>query len=171
MEQFLFYFLSSAMLLCGVLVITSKNPVNSAIFLILVFFFMAGLFVLLHAFFLAAVQVLVYAGAVMVLFLFVIMLLNIKSELSHHLHWFGVLGSLLVIPILIWEFTKILREDNGNPLVSDTDVVGSTEAVGRLLFSNYLLPFEIASILLLMAMIGVIVLSKKDAKVQGAEKA
>jgi len=164
MQEFLFYFFSIAMLFCGVLVITSKNPVNSAIFLILVLFFMAGLFVLLHAFFLAAVQVLVYAGAVMVLFLFVIMLLNIKGEEAHRLHWFGVASALIIIPLLMWELTEILKRDDQNILATNENIIGTTKDIGRLLFSRYLLPFEIASLLLLMAMVGVIILSKKEAK-------
>jgi NADH-quinone oxidoreductase subunit J len=164
MQDILFYIMSTAMLFFGLLVIMSRNPVNSAIFLILVFFFMAGLFVLLNAFFLAAVQVLVYAGAVMVLFLFVIMLLNIKSEVSHRMNWFGIFGSLTVAPSLLWILLEALKHEHGNTLDSNSNIIGTTQAVGKLLFSNYLLPFEVASFLLLMAMIGVIILSKKESK-------
>src|SRR6186713_2386019 len=109
----LFYAFAALTLIFGALVVAnpfSRNPVTSAMFLVLTIISMAGLFVLLHAFFLAAVQVLVYAGAVMVLFLFVIMLLNIKSEVSHRMHWFGVAAALLIVPMLMWEFTQILKQ-------------------------------------------------------------
>ena len=99
----LFWFFSIAMLLCGVGVIASRNPVNSAMFLVVLFFFMAGLFVLLEAFFLAAIQVLVYAGAVMVLFLFVIMLLDIKAAERRRFRVLAVLGGCGVAGALVWE--------------------------------------------------------------------
>lgn len=162
MQEILFYIFSGALLFFGVMTIFSRNPVNSAIFLVLVFFFMAGLFVLLNAFFLAAVQVLVYAGAIMVLFLFVIMLLNVSEEEKRKLHWFGVFGGILVVISLCSELVIIFnRSKQGHPLPS-SDLVGTAEAIGKLLFSRYLLPFEVASLLLLVAMIGVIILSKKE---------
>ena len=162
MEHLLFYIFSGAMIFFSLLTITRRNPVDSAMCLILVFFFMAGLFVLLHAYFLAAVQVLVYAGAVMVLFLFVIMLLNLPAEEKRRLHWFGALAVLLAAPLLILEFVAVLRRSDLAQIRSPIQLEGLTESVGRLLFSQYLLPFEITSILLLVAMIGVVVLSKKE---------
>ena len=164
MESLLFYFFSIAMLFFGVLVITSHKPVNSAMFLIMVFFCMAGLFVLLEAYFLAAVQVLVYAGAIMVLFLFVIMLLNLAEEEKRKLRWFGMINGGIVALALVAEFLWISIH---SPLIQrgpPPNLAGTTAAVGRLLFSKYLVPFEIASVLLLAAMIGVIVLSKKESK-------
>jgi NADH-quinone oxidoreductase subunit J len=160
MEELLFYIFSGGMLFFGLMTITNRNPVNSAIFLVLVFFFMAGLFVLLNAFFLAAVQILVYAGAIMVLFLFVIMLLNITEEEKRKIHWFGAIGSLLILIFLTIEFVILFRKME--PLQNSSNLIGSTEAMGRLLFSKYMLPFEVASVLLLVAMIGVILLSKKE---------
>src|SRR5262249_36603826 len=106
---------------------------------------------------------LVYAGAVMVLFLFVIMLLNIKSEVSHRMHWFGVATSIFIIPVLMYQLTQILKASD-SPTIVDQNFAGTTKAIGKLLFSNYLIPFEVASVLLLMAMVGVIVLSKKETK-------
>ncbi|MBI4027623.1 MAG: NADH-quinone oxidoreductase subunit J [Verrucomicrobia bacterium] len=164
MENALFYFFSGAMLFFGLMTITSRNPVNSAMFLVLVFFFMAGLFVLLHAFFLAAVQVLVYAGAIMVLFLFVIMLLNAADEEKRRRHWLGVIASAVVVGLLVFEFGFVLWSGNLDTVLPSLDAVGQTEAVGRLLFSSYLLPFEIVSVLLLAAMIGVIILGGKEKK-------
>src|SRR5205809_5339458 len=108
MQDIFFYIFSVAMLFCGFLVITCRNPVNSAIFLILVLFFMAGLFVLLEAFFLAAIQVLVYAGAVMVLFLFVIMLLDIKASERRKFRVLAALGGFGVAGGFAWELSLIL---------------------------------------------------------------
>jgi len=156
------------MLLCGVLVITCRNPVNSAMFLIMVFFFMAGLFVLLQAWFLAAVQVLVYAGAIMVLFLFVIMLLNLAEEEKRKLHLFGMINGALVATLLAFEFCWISSHSRLVPQGAASNRAGTTEAIGRLLFSKYLVPFEIASVLLLAAMIGVIVLSRKESSIAKA---
>jgi len=162
MEELLFYFFSVVMLVCGVLVITSRNPVNSAMFLIMVFFFMAALFILLRAWFLAAVQVLIYAGAIMVLFLFVIMLLNLPEEEKRKLHWFGMINGVIVAAALILGFFKMSVWSHLPLPAGNTDLTGTTEAIGRLLFFRYLVPFEIASILLLAAMIGVIILSRRE---------
>src|SRR5271170_2494501 len=104
----LFWFFSIAMLLCGLLVIANRNPVASAMFLVLLFVFMAGLFVLLEAFFIAAIQVLVYAGAVMVLFLFVIMLLDIKASERRKFNMIGVFGGIAVAATFVWELGIIL---------------------------------------------------------------
>src|SRR5258706_5517664 len=93
LPDILFYVFAALALLCGVMVLVSRNPVTSAMFLVLTIACLAGLFVLLHAFFLAAVQILVYAGAVMVLFLFVIMLLDLKEEVRRHYQTFGVVAA------------------------------------------------------------------------------
>ena len=154
-------------LLCSLLVVAnpfSRNPVNSAMFLVLTIISMAGLFVLLHAFFLAAVQVLVYAGAVMVLFLFVIMLLDLKEEERRKVKAFSLVAGLISVGAIVAIFIRSLlatRPGKGLPAPS---VEGATMPLGKLLFTNYLLPFEIVSVLLLVAMVGVILLSKKDLK-------
>ena len=160
----LFWFFSLAMLLCGVLVISSRNPVTSAMFLVALFVFMAGLFVLLEAFFLAAIQVLVYAGAVMVLFLFVIMLLNLKEAEHRHIRWLGVFGGVIVAGALVWELGIILKAPVVSAVTGKADFGGGLEAVVKPLFMNYMLPFEITALLLLVAMIGVVLLSKKELK-------
>jgi len=160
----LFWFFSIAMLLCGALVIFNRNPVTSAMFLILLFFFMAGLFVLLEAFFLAAIQVLVYAGAVMVLFLFVIMLLDIKATSRRQFNLLALVGGLAVAAAFVWELALILSQPM-QPLATGTaDLHGSLDQVVKPLFTNYMLPFEVTALLLLVAMIGVVLLSKKDLK-------
>jgi NADH-quinone oxidoreductase subunit J len=161
MHDQLFWFFSIAMLLSGVLVVLGRNPVASAMFLVLSLFFMAGLFVLLEAYFLAIIQILVYAGAVIVLFLFVIMLLDLKAEDVRQFKRFGVFGALVVAGALAWKLASVVM---AMPLAAAKPVVGTTEAMGRLLFTQYLLPFEVTSVLLLIAMVGVVLLSRKETK-------
>jgi NADH-quinone oxidoreductase subunit J len=157
-----FYTFSFLTLLCGVLVITNRNPVTSAMFLVLTIVFMAGLFVLLRAFFLAAVQVVVYAGAVMVLFLFVIMLLDLKEEAHRKIRKLRVLTGGIAVLAVVGVVLSVVWDSA--PASATPTLVGATAPLGRLLFTNYLLPFEILSVLLLVAMLGVILLSKKDLK-------
>ncbi|HEY4414496.1 MAG TPA: NADH-quinone oxidoreductase subunit J [Verrucomicrobiae bacterium] len=162
----LFYAFAALTLLCATLVVVnpfSRNPVTSAMFLVLTIISMAGLFLLLHAFFLAAVQILVYAGAVIVLFLFVIMLLDLKEEQRRHINFVGFIAGLVSVGMIAAIFLKILRQTALHSQASPA-VEGSTAALGKLLFTEYVLPFEVVSILLLVAMIGVIMLSKKDLK-------
>jgi len=167
LPDILFYVFAALTLLCGVLVIAnpfSRNPVTSAMFLVLTIISLAGLFVLLHAFFLAAVQVLVYAGAVMVLFLFVIMLLDLKEEERRRIKKFGLIGGLLSAGAMAAIFLRVLPLAKSIPDLSAGAPDGDPTVLGKLLFTQYLLPFEIVSVLLLVAMIGVIFLSKKDFK-------
>jgi NADH-quinone oxidoreductase subunit J len=160
----LFWFFSVAMLLSGVLVIASRSPVTSAMYLILLFCCMAGLFVLLEAFFIAAIQVLVYAGAVMVLFLFVIMLLDIKASERRRFAWLGILGGLVVAGAFVWELGVILSKPVTSLQTGSADLSAGLENVVKPLFRHYMLPFEVTALLLLVAMVGVVLLSKKDLK-------
>jgi NADH-quinone oxidoreductase subunit J len=163
-HDILFWFFSIAMLLSGVLVISSRNPVNSAMFLILLFFFMAGLFVLLEAFFLAAIQVLVYAGAVMVLFLFVIMLLDLKTSSVRRFRFFAAAGGLIVAGAFVWELGIILNQPVAAHLAGQGEFRAGVADVVKPLFMNYMLPFQLTALLLLVSMIGVVLLSKKEQK-------
>jgi NADH-quinone oxidoreductase subunit J len=166
LPDILFYVFATLTLLCGVLVVAnpfSRNPVTSAMFLVLTIVSLAGLFMLLHAFFLAAVQIIVYAGAVMVLFLFVIMLLNLHEEQRRRIKLFGFVGGLVSIGAIIAIALKCLRATNLDARSSLT-LEGGTAELGNLLFKQYVLPFEVVSVLLLVAMVGVILLSKKDLK-------
>ena len=158
----LFYVFAALTLLCGFLAIAnpfSRNPVTSAMFLVLTIISMAGLFVLLHAFFLAAVQIIVYAGAVMVLFLFVIMLLDLKEEQRRRIKFFGFFAAIIAVGGVISILLKCLASEKAGTMVPKIE--GGTNALGQLLFTQYPLPFEIVSVLLLVAMIGVILHSKK----------
>ena len=166
MQDILFYIFAFLTVICATLVIAnpwSRNPITSAMFLVLTIVSMAGLFVLLHAFFLAAIQILVYAGAVMVLFLFVIMLLDLKEEERRKIKSFGLIAGVVAVGAIAGIFWRALRQSalSANP---SPQVEGSTVSLGKLLFTQYLLPFEIVSVLLLVAMVGVILLSKKDLK-------
>jgi len=164
-EDVLFYVFAVLTLLCAILVVAnpfSRNPVTSAMFLVLTIISMSGLFLLLHAFFLAAVQILVYAGAVIVLFIFVIMLLDLKEEQRRKIKFFGLAAGLVSVGIVVSIFVKSLASIK--PAAADPTLEGETYALGQLLFKQYVLPFEVVSVLLLVAMVGVILLSKKDLK-------
>ncbi len=167
MQDVLFYVFAALTLVFGFLVIAnpfSRNPVTSAMCLVLTIVSLAGLFVLLQAFFLAAVQVLVYAGAVMVLFLFVIMLLDLKAEERRRVKVLGVAGGLISVGSIIAIFLASLAEAAPLPAEQGPALPGGTLVLGRVLFTRYVLPFEIVSVLLLVAMVGVILLSKKELK-------
>lgn len=164
MQDILFYVFAALTLLCGLLVIVnpfSRNPVTSAMFLVLTIISMSGLFVLLHAFFLAAVQIIVYAGAVMVLFVFVIMLLDLKEEQRRKIKLFGFVAGLLAVGGILSAFVKSTAAVKASADEANLQLEGDTQSLGHLLFTRYTLPFEIVSVLLLVAMIGVILLSKK----------
>jgi NADH-quinone oxidoreductase subunit J len=167
LPDILFYVFAALTLLCGTLVIAnpfSRNPVTSAMFLVLTIISMAGLFVLLHAYFLAAVQILVYAGAVMVLFLFVIMLLDLKDEERRRIKKFSLVTGLISVGAIVAIFLKVLVTTKTGANLPAPMLEGEPAALGKLLFTQYLLPFEVVSVLLLVAMMGVILLSKKDLK-------
>ncbi len=148
----------------SVLVVALRNPVYSALALLIMFFHVAGLYVTLHAEFLAAVQIVVYAGAILVLYLFVVMLLSIKSEERYHnqLPVAGLLGVMLCTEVLLLLIqSKAAASAPAMPPDSVADS-GNTEMIGEALYSTYLFPFEVASLILLVAMIGAIILAKKD---------
>ena len=159
-----FYVFSALMLLCAGLVILNRNPVTSAMCLVLCMTALAGLFVLLQAFFLAAVQILVYAGAVMVLFLFVIMLLDLKEEVRRRIRLIRAVVSLVAVGAVAAIVLNIIWTSNPGAKLPAPTLVGATAPLGELLFKKFLLPFEILSLLLLVAMLGVILLSKKEVK-------
>ena len=167
LPDMMFYVFAALTLLFGILVVAnpfSRNPVSSAMFLVVMMACLAGLFVSLHAFFIAAVQILVYAGAVMVLFLFVIMLLDLKEEERRKIRIFGfAAGAVSVGAIAVILLRLIWSGKPGAGLATPT-LEGETRQLGHVLFEQYTLPFEILSLLLLVAMVGVILLSKKDLK-------
>jgi NADH-quinone oxidoreductase subunit J len=163
-----FYFLAACILGFAVLVISTKETVHSVLFLVLDFLAVAALYVLLNAPFLAAIQILVYAGGIVVLYLFVVMLVNLRRPAEAHAdpRRYGKLGFLLAGAVLA-ELAAIAVFSSSMPATlpvpgATMPVVGNTEQVGWLLYTSYLIPFEIASMLLLVAMIGAIVLAKRE---------
>lgn len=165
MGQLFFGYFAGVIVLTAVLVVALKNPVYSALSLLVMFFHVAGLYVTLHAEFLAAVQIIVYAGAILVLYLFVVMLLNVKREDRYHGQWRVAAG--VAVPLLI-EFVVLLTGSAGgslpasNAAAEPAATANNTRAIGETLFSTYLFPFEVASLILLVAMIGAIILAKRD---------
>ena len=165
-----FYTLAAFILGFAVLVVTTKDTVHSVLFLVLDFLFVAALYVLLGAPFLAAIQILVYAGGIVVLYLFVVMLVNLKRPPEAHSdpHRHTKLGFGMAAAVLL-ELGAVALYSMGKPVVplasaatAAIPVSGNTEQVGWMLYTSYLIPFEIASMLLLVAMIGAIVLAKRE---------
>jgi len=162
MELVLFILFGAIAVTGAVMVVTRRHPMASALYLILTLFAVAALFVLRQAHFLAAIQVIVYAGAVVVLFIFVIMLINVPEERLpvERATALPVLG-VIAAGLLILE-SAVIAGRFAMPRVPAADA-GSVEAVGRALFTDYLLAFEVTSVLLLAAVIGAIALAKKKA--------
>jgi NADH-quinone oxidoreductase subunit J len=163
-----FYVIAACILGFAVLVISTKDTVHSVLFLVLDFLFVAALYVLLGAEFLAAIQILVYAGGIVVLYLFVVMLVNLKRPPEAHAdpHRKTKLGFGLAAAVLAELAAVAVYSANApaRPIVAAAavPVTGNTEVVGWMLYTSYLIPFEIASMLLLVAMIGAIVLAKRE---------
>ena len=167
-----FYFLAACILGFAVLVISTKDTVHSVLFLVLDFLFVAALYVLMHAEFLAVIQVLVYAGGIVVLYLFVVMLVNLKRPPEAHSdpHRLARTGIFLSAGVLLeLAFIAMYGSEGAAAPVNAhatspfcAAMTGNTEQVGCLLYTSYLIPFEIASMLLLVAMIGAIVLAKRE---------
>jgi NADH-quinone oxidoreductase subunit J len=158
----LFLVFGAVLVVSALMVILSRNPVTSALFLVLAFCSLAGVYLLLHAEFLALVQIIVYAGAIMVLFLFVIMYLNLKQDVETGIQIALRRGFGWLLVAIVGAFAWALFQRNWapGPSLAVPVVQGNSEAIGRELYSRYLFPFEITSIILLAAMIGVIVIGK-----------
>lgn len=168
-ESILFYFFSGLLIAAALIVISSHNPIRSALFLVLSFFASAALWLMLQAEFLALVLVLVYVGAVMTLFLFVIMTLNLevdKSRFNKRLPW-GILITALIAAITIVSLSKG-HLPTSTPVIHEADY-SNTHALGSVLYTDYVYPFEIAGVILLVAIIAAIALSfraERNRKVQ-----
>jgi NADH-quinone oxidoreductase subunit J len=162
---FFFFYFACVIVVTSLLVVALRNPVYSALSLLIMFFHVAGLYVTLHAEFLAAVQVIVYAGAILVLYLFVVMLLNVKGEERYHAQFpiGALLGMTILTEVLILTVHRFSETSTPiEPSLQGHAVEGNTETIGEALYSTYLFPFEVASLILLVAMIGAIILAKKD---------
>ena len=165
-KDFVFYVLSFVLISSGLSVITSRNPVTAALSLVLAFFNAAGIWLLLQAEFLAIALVLVYVGAVMVLFLFVVMMLDINLDKLREGFWdylpmAGFIGLLMIV-----EMVMVFKNKPFNlvPITEPTSNTSNTEMIGNTLYSNYVLPFELASVVLLIAIVSAIALTLRDRK-------
>ena len=159
--QILFWFLTVLALVAAVGVVTSKNPIFSVLWLIVVFFSISGHYVLMNAQFLAIVNIIVYAGAIMVLFLFVIMLMNLNAETEPVKNVYMKLAGVISGLTLMIVFVAALS-DSQSTIIRPGTSVGLTENLGKALFNKYVIPFEISSVLFLSAMVGAILIGKKD---------
>jgi NADH-quinone oxidoreductase subunit J len=161
--EYLFYFLSFVSLFGAVKVLLSKKPVHSVLYLTLTFFTMAGHYILLNAQFLAVVHIIVYAGAIMVLFLFTVMLLNLNIEGEFPKSaWMKIIATVtgcLLFLTLIGTLKTFELETINNPNLSQ---IGLVKNLGKTLYSEYLLPFELSSLLFLSAMVGAVMLGKNE---------
>jgi NADH-quinone oxidoreductase subunit J len=147
----------------AIMMITAKSPVHSVLWLIVVFFAISGHYVLLNAQFLAIVNIIVYAGAIMVLFLFVVMLMNLNADTepvkNYRLQLIGIISGGSLLLVLLSALMNVNQHSLVQMKVGDA---GLLKVLGKTLFTNYILPFEISSILFLSAMIGAVVIGKKD---------
>jgi NADH-quinone oxidoreductase subunit J len=163
--QILFWFLSVMALVSAVMMLISKNPVHSVLWLIAVFFAISGHYILLNAQFLAIVNLIVYAGAIMVLFLFVIMLMNLNSNSEPQKNlWMKLAGAISggsLLMVLVSLVNQAGDIKNKSALV-EAGNIGLIKNLGKLLFSDYVVPFEISSVLFLSAMVGAVVIGKKN---------
>ena len=163
LELIVFLILAAAAIVSAVLMITRKNPVTSALYLVFNFFIIAVLYLFLRAQFIAVIQITVYAGAIMVLFLFVIMLLNLGEDklLKWKLNSTKTIASLLGLVLLAEIAYYVMNFTSTSGISPQSESMGTVESIGKVLYASYLFPFEITSILLLAALVGAIFLAKR----------
>jgi len=163
--EILFWFLSALAFFSALMVLVSKNPVHSVLWLIVVFFAISGHYILLNAQFLAIVNLIVYAGAIMVLFLFVIMLMNLNISTEPQRNVLIKLAGIIAGGLLLVLFVSTVvsaGELKGKLATMNEGDIGLIQNLGKVLFTQYVVPFEISSILFLSAMVGAVVIGKKD---------
>lgn len=162
--QILFWFLSVVALFSAIMVVVSKNPVHSVLWLIIVFFTISGHYILLNAQFLAIVNLIVYAGAIMVLFLFVIMLMNLNADTEPQKHKWLKMAGVIAGGTLLLVLVAALKDADLKDQVAGTGSgnIGLIHNLGLVLFNDYVIPFEISSVLFLSAMVGAVVIGKKE---------
>lgn len=166
MELIVFSILSLLCVVSAANILLQRHPIHSALSLVLTFVGLAGIYIQMHAEFIAVMQIVVYTGAIMVLFVFVIMLLNAKAEerIPDRLTSLKYLGIPLVVLLVGMVGLKVFGflSEEGVQISIPVNVAGNTQAIGKLLYTRYALPFEVTSILLLVAIVGAIVMAKKD---------
>lgn len=164
MPPLLFWFFAIVMLVFGCSVIAQPNPVSSALSLVVSFIALAALFVSLNAYFIGIIQILVYAGAVMVLFLFIIMLLDLKAGSRQRSHVATIGGGIFIAVVFVGELVGVLHQlpGGGRAMPALAGPVDDVRSIGTTLFTSYTLPFQVVAALILVATIGVVVLSKRE---------
>jgi NADH-quinone oxidoreductase subunit J len=165
MEQYIFYILGALALMSAGYMVFAKNPLYAILSLIVTFFSIAGLYVLLNAQFLGIVQIIVYSGAIMVLFLYVLMMLNLSAKDESKKHGLIKLAGVVASGIIMIGLLGAFKGYNANQIPSMGPIdptVGLTKTLGKLLFSEYVLPFELASILILAGIVGAVLIGKKE---------
>ena len=176
-DTLVFYMFAAITMLAALRVITARNPVHAALFLVLAFCSSAGIWILLEAEFLAITLVLVYVGAVMVLFLFVVMMLDINLEQLREGFWrwfpFGAALAVIMVFQMIWVLGNRQTAETGAQVIKHAANYSNTKALGRLIYTDYVYPFELAAVLLLVAIVAAIALTlrrRKDVKSQEPNK-
>lgn len=163
MEQFLFFLVSGIALASAVYFVSAKNPLYAILSLIVTFFSIAGLYILLNAQFLGIVQIIVYAGAIMVLFLYILMMLNLNKEDESRKHNVNKFAGIFAAGILFIGMLGAYKGFKTQSVAGNIDNgVGLTKNLGKLLFNEYVLPFELASILILAGIVGAVLVGKRD---------
>ncbi len=161
--QYLFYFLSFVAIMTSILVVFSKSPVHSVLYLIVTFFAIAGHYFLLNAQFLGIVHIIVYAGAIMVLFLYVIMMLNLNKETEPHKPMLTKVAAVVAGGLVMLTLIGSLQGAQAmSQNVASNNNIGLIENLGKTLFGEFLLPFEVSSVLFLAAMVGAVFLGKRE---------
>lgn len=165
LPKLFFGYFAVVMIILSLLIITRRNPVHSVLWMLVMFFHIAGMYLFLNAEFLAAVQIILYAGAILVLFLFVIMMLNLKEEITTERligEWpIGVALGISILMLIIFGISRIIQGPVGQYTIEAIKQQTHTKALGMVLYKDYILHFEIAGIILLVAIVGAIVLAKK----------
>jgi NADH-quinone oxidoreductase subunit J len=168
LPKLFFAYFAFFIVLLSILVITRKNPVHSVLWMLLLFFHIAGLYLFLNAEFMAAIQVIVYAGGILVLFLFVVMLLNLKEEIKTNrfiVVWpTGLTFAVAFFVVFIMSIRSFVAAPPGKYTVDLIKRESNIQVLGKLLYTDFLFPFEVASLILLVAIVGAIVLAKKRLK-------
>lgn len=162
--QILFWILAAVALFSALMVVTSKNPVYSVLWLIITFFTISGHYILLNAQFLAVVNIIVYAGAIMVLFLFVIMLMNLNKDTEPQKNkWLKLVGAVAGGCLLLVLIASLRTTETKMTELATGDI-GLIQNLGKVLFNDYVVPFEISSVLFLSAMVGAVVMGRREGK-------
>lgn len=171
----LFYIFSAVMLVFGVLVVVNRNPVSSALSLVVSFLGLAALFITLNAYFIGVIQILVYTGAVMVLFLFIIMLLDIKTEQCRELNYVAMGGGIIIVLAFVSQLAILLTgfapgKQRLSALPDDAAAHQDVKRVGEAIFTDFNFHLQLLGVLLLVATIGVVVLSRRQGRADGSQE-